>query len=75
MNIYEHDKETLQYIDHYSVTELVDRGQYEKTKFNNIKDAVKFRDAVLNNNSLARIAIYAVCTPPARPVVNLIMEV
>ena len=73
MTFQEYENELLQHTQSYMVSEHIGRGQYIKTSFDFIDDAMNFRDDVKSNKPLAKIAVYAVCVPPSRPLVNLIV--
>jgi len=73
MTYQDYENELLQNIKHYTVTQHLGRGQYKKIDCTDIDHAKKIKQSVLDENASARIAIYAVCEPKARPLVNIIV--
>ncbi len=74
MTYQEYENQLLQNISHFVVTQHLGRGQYKKTECTDIEHARTYKKHIINDNPLARVAIYACCTPPSRPLVNIIVE-
>lgn len=60
----EYDNYILQYIDSYTVSQLVGAGKYNKTTFKSLPKAVKHFNNIKSKNPIARVGVYAVCYPP-----------
>jgi len=73
MTYQDYENELLQNINHYTVTQHLGRGQYNKIDCTDLEHANKIKQQILDENATARIAIYAVCHPEARPPVNIIV--
>ena len=73
MTYQDYENELLQNINHYTVTEFLGRGQYNKIDCTDLDHAQNIKKQILDKNKIARVAIYAVCKPEARPLVNIIV--
>ena len=72
----EYDDYVLQYVDSYTVSQLVGVGKYNKKTFKKLPKAVKHFNDIKNKNPIARVGIYAVCYPPHTNLpVNKIMDI
>ena len=72
----EYDDYVLQYVDSYTVSQLVGVGKYDKKTFQSLPKAVKHFNDIKAKNPIARVGVYAVCYPPHTTLpVNKIMSV
>ena len=73
MTYQDYENELLQNINYYTVTEFIGRGQYNKIDCTDLDNAKNIKQKILQKNKIDRVAIYAVCKPKARPLVNIIV--
>jgi hypothetical protein len=63
-NSTEYDNYLRSYVKHYIVTIFKGRGKYAKVAFENISDAVDYRNNLKSANPLARCIVYGISQPP-----------
>jgi hypothetical protein len=63
-NSNEYDNYLKTHIKHYIVTIFKGRGKYGKVAFENLNDAVDYRNNVKSANPLARCIVYGISKPP-----------
>jgi hypothetical protein len=63
-NSTEYDNYLRQHVNHYIVTIFKGRGKYAKIAFENISDAVDYRNNLKSANPLSRCIIYGISQPP-----------
>ena len=75
-NSTEYDNYLKSYVNHYIVTIFKGRGKYGKVAFENLNDAVEYRNSVKNANPLARCIVYGLSQPPhSKEIVSIAMGV
>jgi|TARA_R100001460_G_scaffold108313_1_gene159073 uncharacterized protein YhfF len=73
MTYQDYENELLQNINHYTVTQHLGRGQYNKIDCIDLEHANNIKQQIIDGNKSAKVAIYAVCKPKSRPLVNVIV--
>lgn len=72
----EYDDYVLEYVDSYTVSQLVGVGKYNKKTFKKLPKAIEHYVDIKNKNPIARVGIYAVCYPPHTNLpVNKILDI
>lgn len=75
-NAEEYDNYLRQYVNHYIVTIFKGRGKYGKVAFENLSDAVEYRDNIKSANPNAKCVVYGIAQPPHTVLnVSIAMEV
>ncbi len=60
----DYDNYLRKHVNHYIVTIFKGRGKYGKVAFENISDAVEYRNNLKSANPLARCIVYGISQPP-----------
>jgi len=63
-NSTEYDNYLKSYVNYFIVTIFKGRGKYGKVAFENISDAVEYRNNLKSANPLARCIVYGISQPP-----------
>ena len=75
-NAEEYDNYLRQYVNHYIVSIFKGRGKYAKVAFENLNDAVDYRDNLKSSNPNAKCVVYGISQPPHTVLnVSIAMEV
>lgn len=75
-NAEEYDNYLRQYVNHYIVSIFKGRGKYAKVAFENLNDAVDYRDNLKSANPNAKCVVYGISQPPHTVLnVSIAMEV
>tara|TARA_Y100000114_G_scaffold120985_1_gene116057 strand:- start:915 stop:1157 length:243 start_codon:yes stop_codon:yes gene_type:complete len=64
LNIDDYENYLREHVKHYVVTIFKGRGKYGKVAFENLKDAVTYRNDLKTANPLARCIVYGISQPP-----------
>ena len=64
LNIDDYENYLREHVKHYVVTIFKGRGKYGKVAFENLKDAVTYRNDLKTANPMARCIVYGISQPP-----------
>ena len=64
LNIDDYENYLREHVKHYVVTIFKGRGKYGKVAFENLKDAVTYRNDLKTANPKARCIVYGISQPP-----------
>lgn len=64
LNIDDYEDYLREHVKHYVVTIFKGRGKYGKVAFENLKDAVTYRNDLKTANPMARCIVYGISQPP-----------
>ena len=64
LNIDDYENYLREHVKHYVVTIFKGRGKYGKVAFENLKDAVTYRNNLKTANPMARCMVYGISQPP-----------
>lgn len=64
LNIDDYENYLREHVKHYVVTIFKGRGKYGKVAFENLKDAVTYRNDLKTANPMARCMVYGISQPP-----------
>ena len=75
-NAEEYDNYLRQHVKHYIVSVFKGRGKYAKVAFENLNDAVDYRNNLKSGNPNAKCVVYGISRPPHTILyVSIAMEV
>ena len=75
-NAEEYDNYLRQHVNHYIVSVFKGRGRYAKVAFENLNDAVDYRNNLKSGNPNAKCVVYGISQPPHTILnVSIAMEV
>ena len=64
LNIDDYENYLREHVKHYVVTIFKGRGKYGKVAFENLKDAVTYRNDLKTANPMAKCIVYGISQPP-----------
>ena len=64
LNIDDYENYLREHVKHYVVTIFKGRGKYGKVAFENLKDAVTYKNDLKTANPMARCLVYGISQPP-----------
>ena len=64
LNIDDYENYLREHVKHYVVTIFKGRGKYGNVAFENLKDAVTYKNDLKTANPMARCLVYGISQPP-----------